>query len=43
MQVPFGPPGDTEDIAYRITFGSLHHPSSAVPFTVLTWVDTTHP
>lgn len=26
--------------AYRITSGRVHHPSSDIPFTVLTWADT---
>ncbi|MEU4234505.1 hypothetical protein AB0F17_60385 [Nonomuraea sp. NPDC026600] len=41
VPVPVGPP--CLSIAYRITSRRVHHPSSDVPFTVLTWVDASDP
>ncbi|MEO3868818.1 hypothetical protein ABGB18_08320 [Nonomuraea sp. B12E4] len=41
VRVPVETAGDPRDIAYRITSGRLHHPSSDVPFIVLTWTGAT--
>ena len=37
VQVAVELPGGSLSIAYRITSGRVHHPSSDVPFTVLIW------
>ncbi|MFC4120018.1 hypothetical protein [Nonomuraea zeae] len=39
VQVPCESSGRPLSIAYRITSRRVHHPSSEVPFTVLTWAD----
>ncbi|MGW4793912.1 hypothetical protein [Nonomuraea sp. MG754425] len=39
VHVPVRPPCEAPDGAYRITSRRVHHPSSDVPFTVLTWAD----
>ncbi|MEV0385697.1 hypothetical protein [Nonomuraea sp. NPDC050643] len=41
VQVSVELSGGTLSSAYRITSGRVHHPSSAVPFTVLIWTGTT--
>ncbi|MCF6476559.1 hypothetical protein FAF44_50755 [Nonomuraea sp. MG754425] len=41
VRVPVEASGESLSIAYRITSGRVHHPSSDVPFTVLAWAGAT--